>query len=311
MNQSRDTSSPRTSFSSLPDDIILNCLARVSRIHYPTLSIVSKGFRSLLASPELDATRSRIGKTDSFQYVCLNLNISKPNPQWFILYPIPKQQKLVPIPWFPHQHPQFEQTVVSSGSEIYLIGGFVKRKIFNTVLALDCRSHQWRRLPNMPYLRGSPAAEVIDGKIYVIGGCEYENDKNWGEVYDPKTKTWEPLTKDDVTIQRSVDRNICLVEINKILCQIYVSNGILKWYEPKRGLEWRSVKGLEQLSPNPHFPNYLKTVTYSSGGRRRVTVWWKSEVMFRRQGRHWETAIWCAEVSFERGGFGDLWGFVD
>ncbi|KAL1200119.1 putative F-box/kelch-repeat protein [Cardamine amara subsp. amara] len=111
MNQSPDSIAPRTSFSSLPDDIILNCLARVSRIHYPTLYLVSKGLRSFLESPELDATRSRIGKTENFQYVCLNLNVSNPNPQWFILSPIPKQEKLVPIPSFPRQYPQSSAVV--------------------------------------------------------------------------------------------------------------------------------------------------------------------------------------------------------
>ncbi|CAA7023936.1 unnamed protein product [Microthlaspi erraticum] len=45
-----------TSNLPLPDDLLLSCFARVSRLHYPTLSLVSKSFRSLLASPELYQT---------------------------------------------------------------------------------------------------------------------------------------------------------------------------------------------------------------------------------------------------------------
>ncbi|CAN6813133.1 unnamed protein product [Brassica oleracea var. botrytis] len=33
---------PPTSFSSLPDDILLNCLSRISRSHYRSLSLLSK-----------------------------------------------------------------------------------------------------------------------------------------------------------------------------------------------------------------------------------------------------------------------------
>ncbi|CAF1709991.1 BnaC03g60520D [Brassica napus] len=49
----------------LPDDLILNCLARISRLDYPTLSLVSKRFRSLLTLVELYQTRTLLGCTES------------------------------------------------------------------------------------------------------------------------------------------------------------------------------------------------------------------------------------------------------
>ncbi|KAF3496218.1 hypothetical protein DY000_02055451 [Brassica cretica] len=55
---------PPTSFSSLPHDVVLNCLARVSRSYSPILYLVSKSFRTLMSSPELHATRALIGKTE-------------------------------------------------------------------------------------------------------------------------------------------------------------------------------------------------------------------------------------------------------
>ncbi|CAF1710803.1 unnamed protein product [Brassica oleracea] len=44
--------SPPPSFSLLPDEIAVNCLARISRASYPRLSIISKSFRSLLSSEQ-------------------------------------------------------------------------------------------------------------------------------------------------------------------------------------------------------------------------------------------------------------------
>ncbi|CAL9232523.1 unnamed protein product [Arabidopsis halleri] len=64
----------------LPDDLLLNCLARVSRLYYPILSLVSKRFRSLVASPELYETRTLLGHTDN----CLHLR-SESDTRWFTL----------------------------------------------------------------------------------------------------------------------------------------------------------------------------------------------------------------------------------
>lgn len=43
---------------SLPNDLMLSCLARVLRMYYPSLSLVSKRFQSIISSPELYETRS-------------------------------------------------------------------------------------------------------------------------------------------------------------------------------------------------------------------------------------------------------------
>ncbi|CAH8269849.1 unnamed protein product [Arabidopsis lyrata] len=303
-----------TSFSSLPYDIILNCLARVSRFHYPTLSLVSKGFRSLIASRELYATRSRIGKTESFLYICLNLTKNQnPKYRWFTLPPVPNNQKLLPIRLFPYHLKS--STVISTGSEIYRIGGLLWGNRNKSVSVFDCRSNQSRRLPKMRLPRASAAAHVIDGKIYVIGGYKYNDSQNQGEVYDPKTQTWEPIlltTPLDLTTQvcrKVYDRhgmNICFVEIDNLLCQISVSDGKLNWRHPRGDdIGWARVKRLEQ----ERFGNHLVYVEKSGGGRR-VTVWWNS-VVFHYRSREYETEIWCAEISFERHGLEELWGFVE
>ncbi|CAA7055271.1 unnamed protein product [Microthlaspi erraticum] len=80
----KNSTQQSTLISSLPDDLILSCFARISRLHYPAVSFVSKSFRSLLASPELYETRSLLGSAESCLYVCLNY-YPEPNPTWFTL----------------------------------------------------------------------------------------------------------------------------------------------------------------------------------------------------------------------------------
>ncbi|CAA7038101.1 unnamed protein product [Microthlaspi erraticum] len=329
----KSSKSPPISFSSLPYEMVVNCLARISRFHRPTLALVSKSFRSLMASPELDATRARMRVTEDCLYVCLDMgNKNNHDPRWFRLAPIPKRPKLLPVlDLFPCQHPK-SSTVVSMGSEMYLIGGIVNKTRSRTMLALDCRSHQWRSLPEMIVPRDRPAAEVIHDKIYVIGGCsEHEH---WGEVYDPKTLTWEPLsptTSLELTTQKSVVPGrlvmggkvyqmnglklslktcICLAEIEtNVWCELGIFKGKLHWRDANADSMWRSVKGLRKIYPYQYFNSVA-----NSGGRR-VTVWCKSRVEHLRQGlrdlEKCKTYIWCAEITLQRHGVSKLRGCVE
>ncbi|CAF2254661.1 unnamed protein product, partial [Brassica napus] len=290
---------PPTSFSSLPHDVVLNCLARVSRNYSPTLSLVSKSFRTLMTSPELHATRTLIGKTEDCLYVCLDLDNNNPNPRWFTLSQIPEQQKLIPIS-LTHYKVHNSSSVFSVGSAIYMIGGFHKRKgkRNSNVSILDCGSN-CRRLPK---LRLQVYTDVVHGNIYVVGGSRAI--KDCGEIYNPKIQTWEPLSP-------SVDLWIEKVHI------ISVENGKLVWCNDG----WSLVRVLEGLSSNSCFPNNLVSVA-SLGRGGRVAVWWK-KVEFGRQGRHYtnqcKTDIWCAEISFEMRPcllppglqLDELWGVVE
>ncbi|KAG7543802.1 Kelch repeat type 1 [Arabidopsis thaliana x Arabidopsis arenosa] len=138
---------------SLSDALLISCLARVSRLYYPTLSLVSKSFRSLLASPELYKARLLLDRTESCLYVCLKLRPSE-NPSWFTLclkpditltYDTSNKKNSsgyvmakVPIPHSPVKR----SSLVAVGSNIYNIGG--SRSPSSSVLILDCISHTWR-----------------------------------------------------------------------------------------------------------------------------------------------------------------------
>ncbi|CAL9228428.1 unnamed protein product [Arabidopsis halleri] len=178
--------------SSLPDEMILSCLARVSRLDQAALSIVSKPYRSLMASPELYKTRSELGCAENCLYVCL-LTPPDPTPRWFILRRGETLNRLSPIPSLSSQSPEASSVVVMDWG-IYVIGGFIKETTRTSdVWLLDCRSHTWCQVPSMGVARACAAVGVVNGKIYVFGGCLDPDSSNWAEVFDPKTQTWESL----------------------------------------------------------------------------------------------------------------------
>ncbi|KAL0700649.1 hypothetical protein Bca4012_056771 [Brassica carinata] len=305
------------SFLSLPHDIVFNTLARISRTNYPILSLVSKSLRSLLSSPDLEAARSLIGRPEQYLHVCLNLNNNNPNPSWFIL----SQRKLIPTPSFPYQHLK-SSSVVSTGSETYVIGGGLvvngREERSKRVFLIDCKTHQWRKLPNMRLSRKEAVVEVMDGKVYVIGGCSNKystKDENYGEVYDPNTQTWEPTSATTLDLPNHTNQQhatrylrhqegyyssmICFVDSDffsstrpssvgtekNLWLGAMVCNGELLFGASHI---WVKVGGLEAISSN-----YLTSVTNSSQDER-VIVWWKTNCA-----KECKTEIWCAQISIE------------
>ncbi|KAJ4885189.1 putative F-box/kelch-repeat protein [Raphanus sativus] len=202
---------------SLPDDLLLDCLARVSRLHYHILSSVSKRFRSIIASPELYQARARLNRTEKRIYFYLSYRID-PATDWYTLRRrniakgpnVGYYAETVPSPkWL---HPAQSSTLVAVGSDIYKIGGgdhftpkLSKRNCCYGFSVLDCRTHTWRQAPSMCMERDASAtATLFKGKIYVAGGCDkkYVGCPNWVEVFDPKTQTWGSVTNPHVFEQR-------------------------------------------------------------------------------------------------------------
>ncbi|CDY18006.1 BnaC03g30780D [Brassica napus] len=81
---------PSLSLFSLPDDIVLNCIARISTSYYPKLSLVSKTFASLISSYELYKTRCLQNTYEEILHVCLQFPMDR-RPSWFSLWLKPNQ----------------------------------------------------------------------------------------------------------------------------------------------------------------------------------------------------------------------------
>ncbi|CAN7069959.1 unnamed protein product, partial [Brassica oleracea var. botrytis] len=181
----------------LPDDLLLNILARVSRLNYRTLSRVSKRFRSIIASPELYQTRSRLNRTEKCLYVCLRFRYD-PETYWFALTRLPSRNVANESSGYSVERvsspndllPAQSSTIVAVGSDIYKIGGADHLIVSSTFSFLDCPSHTWREGLNLLMRRNYPFASVLNGKIYA-GGSSNSSSFEWMEVFDTKTQTWE------------------------------------------------------------------------------------------------------------------------
>ncbi|CAL9223718.1 unnamed protein product [Arabidopsis halleri] len=327
--------------TSLPDDIIVEILAHVSRWDYPTLSLVSKHFRSLVSSSELYARRSLLGYTEACIYsVLFNYDTGRfhlyvlrrglkrnNNSCYFVLI-----ESLPPMP--------SNVSFVSIGSKIYVLSGDSS----TTPYSIDCRSHimqPYSKIPHGP--KAIQIVDVIDKKIYVMGKCDHDDAKKVMLVFNTETQRWEPemTTKPSLELRRFWFE--CVVIADKMYVRDYhysqesfvyepkedkwesdemlnsnkwyrgcVLDDLLYYYDPfenkLRAYDpkhrcWKVVKGLEEFLPHIAFPcrHWSDTVSYG----------WKLAVFFITC-ENWviRREIWCAEISIERRQ-GEIWGKVE
>ncbi|KAL1190960.1 F-box/kelch-repeat protein [Cardamine amara subsp. amara] len=344
---------PTKQLPSLPYDLILSCLARVSRLHYPTLSLVSKTFQSLIASPELYKTRSLLNRTESCLYVCLEFP-SDPNPRWFTLCRKPNQTLtndkkkssgyvLIPIsnPNSATPGKEYNGGLVAVGCNIYAIGGSIENADSSSVSILDCRTHMWHDGPSMWMKRNKPATNVVDGKIYVAGGCK--DSSNGMEVFDLKTQTWElvlsrslknrilkstvvegerysfgkkvgnPYKPKEGRWEDEGDRKYQYWNLDLLMaltCNCVIDN-IVYFYSTYGGIQYcnsgtrclKNLKGLQGL-PKFHGYSYVKFADY--GGK--LAVFWDTCLPL---GGFRGMKISCAVISLERRETKEIWGKVE
>ncbi|VYS65387.1 unnamed protein product [Arabidopsis thaliana] len=330
-------------FSMLPDDLVLNCLARVSKVYYPSLSFVSKKFRSLIASTELQELRSFLGCTSSGLYVCLRFRTNTDYRQicFTLRQKISSSAKiLVPISSLDSPF-DYRSGVVAVGSDIYAIGGRnLNNSASSKVMVMDCRSHTWREAPSMRVARDDfPSTCVLNGKIYVIGGCKNLDSTNWIEVFDTKTQTSEFLQIPNEEECRGFNYKIVgykeaihvsSLENNRATFMTYeihkgrwrephlsLSHGfhfsncvienvfyrysyeMLQWYDSCRKI-WKNLKGFVRRSiMNPRGEG-VKMVNY--GGN--IVLLWEECVTIKKK------LIWCEEVVIEKKHQGEIWGLL-
>ena len=93
----------------------------------------------------------------------------------------------------------------------------------------DPATDTWEIKAALPTPRFGPVAEVVDGKIYVIGGgalSSFEPTSFANEVYDPETDSWEAMSPSPQEISLGspsavVDNKIFVFEYTSVDIQVY------------------------------------------------------------------------------------------
>ncbi|CAH8273117.1 unnamed protein product [Arabidopsis lyrata] len=263
---------------SLPDELLVSCLARVSRLHYATLSLVSKSFRSLIASPELYKTR-----------------VSILDCQTHTWHEAPSMQVKQ---YYPHAN-------VVDG-KIYVAGSCVKPKSSNWMEVFDPKTQTWELV--LATL-GKRFTHCIN-KSAVIEGAIYMFVDDIGVVYKPREGKWAEIR----SLEDLQYLGFCYCVIGNVLYCYYWRNGII-WYDFKIR-KWMNMKGLEGLPQFPNYGCVVRLVEYGgkmvilwnkygSGCNNNKMIWCAVISLERRNSKEiwgkveWVDAVLTVPVSCE------------
>ncbi|KAF2559622.1 hypothetical protein F2Q68_00013055 [Brassica cretica] len=224
-------------------------------------------------------------------YLCLRIP-PDPNPRWFTLSLKALDRRLVPVRSYFYQ-PLEASSMVAHGCGIYVMA----------------------------------AAGVVDGKIYILGGCDHRKSSKWGEVFDPEKQTWDALPMPPPHCRFPSMCESIVINEDKVVA-LNGAGACVGGYcgvRERDVMEWREVMGLESLRETLAAS---KLVNY---GGRLGDFWESNKPLMLAQGLEiteldeelpghklsnsgnnnmlifWDVLappnkleIWCAEVSLER-----------
>ncbi|KAF8118394.1 hypothetical protein N665_0005s0157 [Sinapis alba] len=335
-----------TSLESLPIELIELIVARVPLCNHPAISLISKLFGRIIASPHLLLTRSQLAISEHVLYALIGFPPFPPS--WYILYRSNASLRLRRVNTLPPM--PSGSAVVTVGHEIYVIGGSDGTRYLSNVTLIDCRTHTCRSLPSMRVGRYRAAAGVVDGKIYVMGGLKNQS-KDWIGMFDLERQIWlvvetyesyvsgefetydvvkekiYALTRQGLYVCEPRERKAegwlhaselrglwqassCVVD--DMLCTIDVGcwhGHPIIVFDPEKGLGegvWKPVRGVYDLPP------CLFWYAYES---KMANVGGKLVILVGNQRQLWNyygvKYICCVEIALERRqGGGEIWGNV-
>ncbi|KAH0883066.1 hypothetical protein HID58_059162, partial [Brassica napus] len=305
MSSSKEQPSEQPSLlPSLPDDIIIDILSRVRWCDYRTLSLVSKHFRSLIASHALYARRSFLGCTERRLYVALSNGVTTyHNPYILCLKANGGNHRLVLIPW-PTNVPHVG-SFANVGSKIYAFDT-LNRYHHLPIPSVDCRFQTVHLVSCMNATMDVSVAGVIDGKIYVTGYTKTQWDtaaKMVMAVFDAETQIWETATETIIgrpygcvvmagKMYRRDARNSFVYDPKESKWETDKRLNMFKWeaYDPRKS-SWVVVKGLERLVAEGRFSESYYT---GSCGGKLISL----ERRHHGRSEIWGKIDWCDDVLF-------------
>ncbi|KAI3850107.1 hypothetical protein MKW98_001051 [Papaver atlanticum] len=299
--QSRDS---QLLIPDLPNDISLQCIARVPHIHHSNLSLVSKSWNSLLRSSHFFDTRFNLNSTETRLFI--NIRVRNSSNKWYFFDP-KNPKSPFPVPPIPVQ--SIGSAFAEIGHIIYVIGGSINDIPSPNVWVFDSLAREFA------------AAGVVHGRIYVIGGCLVDSwfrSSHWAEVFDPVEGEWEAVPSPVDVKEKRMHR--CAVIGDKELSwdvvkteidlgwrgRATVVDGILFCYDYLGKIKvfdenvgwWRELKGLVS-----GLHKFLCGATMANVGGNLCVLW-------ERKGMGKEMEICCAEISIREDSCGGSWGSI-
>ena len=102
---------------------------------------------------------------------------------------------------------RYSFSAVGLEDKLYAIGGTIQGdRCVASVEIYTCQNHRWESLPSMRCARSGHQLAVLDGKLYIVGGEELEEDECFSacEVYDPVQNIWNDFAPLDAYFSNGV-----------------------------------------------------------------------------------------------------------
>lgn len=198
--------SPRL-IPSLPDEVSIQILARLPRIHHLSAKLVSRSWKASVMSSELYRCRKELGTTEEWLYLLTKTDGDK--LLWYAFDPISiKWQRLPPMPamavndgpksglsglrawnmvdssiriadairgWLGRKNaldqvPFCGCAIGAVDGCLYALGGFFRAASMTSVWRYDPIVNSWNEVSPMSIARAYCKTGVLNGKLYVVGG---------------------------------------------------------------------------------------------------------------------------------------------
>ncbi|XP_021670604.2 F-box/kelch-repeat protein At1g22040 [Hevea brasiliensis] len=201
--------SPRL-IPSLPDEISIQILARLPKICYLKMRLVSRAWKAAIVSAELFNVRKELGTTEAWLYILMKVEDEK--FLWYALDPLSRRwQRLPTMPGV-----SFEDEPKKGLAALRMwnvVGSSIK--IADTVMSWLRKKGTLDRLP----FHGS-AVGAIDGCLYVLGGLSKASAMRCVWRYNPILNAWSEMSP--MSIGRAFSKTGILNN------KLYVVGGVAK-----------------------------------------------------------------------------------
>lgn len=250
----------------LPDDIALDCIARVPHRFLPSLRPICRRWRDLVTAPSFRRHRERIGTAEDLIFLVQALggygaaiasdtkDPGKPAEATDLRPPVYALSIYIATDgsWHrlvsPEPIPMFAQCVTVEG-KLVLVGGWdpVTLDPVPIVRILDLVTGEWRKGRPMSTARSFFACAAVGGKVYVAGGHDgMKNALRTAEVYDVEADDWAAMPA--MVEERDESQGVAIGG------RFWVLSGYgterqgrftdsAEWYDPEKGV-WRSEEGI-------------------------------------------------------------------